>query len=131
MIKAACKTIKNVAKTWNDKGEVCLEIFKFLPSAIKQTGEMLQVSEELYKDRYDISEGRRICIRVRQARKKMKLTQRQCATKAGLTYSTLIRLENGVSDDKTLKKLAIALHVSTDFLKGCGKYSVWDWIKNK
>ncbi len=56
---------------------------------------------------------------VKKLRKKHKLSQEQLAQKAGITYSTLIKLESGANNNptiKTLQLLAKALNVSLDKL---------------
>lgn len=52
-------------------------------------------------------------------RKKNKLSQEALAQKAGITYSTLIKLETGANDNptiKTLAKIAKVLNVKVDDL---------------
>ncbi len=52
-------------------------------------------------------------------RKQLKLSQEELAKKAGITYSTLIKLESGANLNPTLetaRKLARALTVSIDEL---------------
>lgn len=54
---------------------------------------------------------------IKDLRKKHKLSQEELARKAGITYSTLIKIESGVNDNptiKTLKKIANVLNVSLD-----------------
>jgi len=56
---------------------------------------------------------------VKQYRTKMGLSQDQLARKAGITYSTLTKLESGVNQNpkvKTLQQLAQALEVTLDDL---------------
>lgn len=58
---------------------------------------------------------------IKKLRKKHKLSQEKLAKKAGITYSTLIKLETGANDNptiKTLKRIADALNVSIDKLIG-------------
>ena len=58
---------------------------------------------------------------IKKLRKKHKLSQEQLARKAGITYSTLIKIESGANGNptiNTLKKLADALDVSLDELVG-------------
>ena len=56
---------------------------------------------------------------IKKLRKQHKLSQEELARKAGITYSTLIKLESGANDNptiKTLQQLAKALNVSLDKL---------------
>lgn len=56
---------------------------------------------------------------IKKFRKQRKLSQEELAQKAGITYSTLIKLESGVNKNptvKTLQQLATALDVSLDEL---------------
>lgn len=56
---------------------------------------------------------------IKKHRKKHKLSQEELAKKAGITYSTLIKIETGANDNptiKTLSKIAEALEVSIDEL---------------
>lgn len=56
---------------------------------------------------------------IKKLRKKHKLSQEKLAQKAGITYSTLIKIETGANDNptiKTLMKIADALNVSIDSL---------------
>ncbi|MBI4683916.1 MAG: helix-turn-helix transcriptional regulator [Nitrospirae bacterium] len=56
---------------------------------------------------------------IKKLRKKHKLSQEQLAQKAGITYSTLIKIESGANDNPTIKtliKIADALDVSLDEL---------------
>ncbi len=58
---------------------------------------------------------------IKKHRKKHKLSQEELAKKAGITYSTLIKLETGVNDNptiKTLRKIADALETNLDKLVG-------------
>lgn len=58
---------------------------------------------------------------IKALRKKHKISQEQLAQKAGITYSTLIKIESGANDNptiKTMKKIADALDVSLDELVG-------------
>ncbi len=58
---------------------------------------------------------------IKALRKKIKISQEQLAKQAGITYSTLIKIESGVNDNptiKTIRKIADALHVSLDELTG-------------
>lgn len=58
---------------------------------------------------------------IKKLRKKHKLSQEELAKKAGITYSTLIKVESGANDNpriKTLMKIAKALEVSIDKLVG-------------
>lgn len=54
---------------------------------------------------------------VKQLRKKHKLSQEGLAKKAGITYSTLIKIESGANKNptiSTIKKVANALNVRID-----------------
>jgi transcriptional regulator with XRE-family HTH domain len=56
---------------------------------------------------------------IKKFRKQLNLSQEELARKAGITYSTLIKLESGVNKNptvKTLQQLAGALGVSIDQL---------------
>jgi transcriptional regulator with XRE-family HTH domain len=56
---------------------------------------------------------------IKKFRKRLNLSQEELARKAGITYSTLIKLESGVNKNptvKTLQQLAGALEVSLDQL---------------
>ena len=56
---------------------------------------------------------------IKKLRKKHKLSQEQLAKKAGITYSTLIKIESGANDNPTIKtliKIATTLNVSIDSL---------------
>ncbi len=56
---------------------------------------------------------------IKKFRKQRKLSQEDLAQKAGITYSTLIKLESGVNKNptvKTLQQIATALDVSLDEL---------------
>jgi transcriptional regulator with XRE-family HTH domain len=56
---------------------------------------------------------------IKKFRKRLNLSQEELARKAGITYSTLIKLESGVNKNptvKTLQQLAGALGVSIDQL---------------
>ena len=58
---------------------------------------------------------------VKKLRKKHKLSQEEFAKKAGITYSTLIKIESGVNENPTIKtviKLSKALNVPIDELLG-------------
>jgi transcriptional regulator with XRE-family HTH domain len=58
---------------------------------------------------------------IKELRKKHKISQEELAKLAGITYSTLIKIESGVNDNptiKTMKKIADALKVSLDKLAG-------------
>ncbi len=43
---------------------------------------------------------------IKSLRKKHKLSQEKLAQKAGITYSTLIKIETGANDNPTIKTLA-------------------------
>jgi transcriptional regulator with XRE-family HTH domain len=56
---------------------------------------------------------------IKKLRKQRKLSQEELAKKAGVTYSTLIKLESGVNKNptiKTIQQIAAALQVSLDEL---------------
>jgi len=56
---------------------------------------------------------------IKRLRKQFKLSQEELAKKAGITYSTLIKIESGKNDNptiKTLLKIAKALNVKIDDL---------------
>ena len=56
---------------------------------------------------------------IKKLRKQRKLSQEELAKKAGVTYSTLIKLESGVNKNptiKTIQQIAAALEVSLDEL---------------
>jgi transcriptional regulator with XRE-family HTH domain len=58
---------------------------------------------------------------IKKLRKKHEISQEELARKAGITYSTLIKVESGANDNptiKTVKKIANALNVSLDELIG-------------
>lgn len=58
---------------------------------------------------------------LRNRRTKLGLTQEQLAIKAGVPYTTLSKIENGLVKNptiNTLKKIADALEVSVDYLIG-------------
>jgi len=56
---------------------------------------------------------------IKKLRKQRKLSQEELAKKAGVTYSTLIKLESGVNKNptiKTIQQIAAALEVTLDEL---------------
>ena len=56
---------------------------------------------------------------IKKLRNQRKLSQEELAKKAGVTYSTLIKLESGVNKNptiKTIQQIAAALQVSLDEL---------------
>jgi len=58
---------------------------------------------------------------IKELRKKHKVSQEELARQAGITYSTLIKIESGANDNptiKTMRKIADALDVSLDELAG-------------
>lgn len=58
---------------------------------------------------------------VKQLRRKNKLSQEDLAKKAGITYSTLIKIESGANKNPTLdtlKKISLALNKTIDELIG-------------
>ena len=57
--------------------------------------------------------------KIKKYRKDKKLSQEELARKAGVTYSTIIKIESGANDNptvKTLKKIADALGTTIDEL---------------
>ncbi len=62
-----------------------------------------------------------ISINLKELRKKHHLTQQELAQKAGLTFSLLTKIEQGVTPNPTLKtliKLADAFKINIDELVG-------------
>jgi len=58
---------------------------------------------------------------VKQLRKKHNLSQEDLAKKAGITYSTLIKIESGANKNPTLdtlKKISLAFNKTIDELIG-------------
>jgi transcriptional regulator with XRE-family HTH domain len=58
---------------------------------------------------------------IKELRKKHKVSQEELARQAGITYSTLIKIESGANSNPTMKtmgKIADALGVSLDELAG-------------
>ncbi len=58
---------------------------------------------------------------IKELRKKRKMSQEELAKEAGITYSTLIKIESGVNDNptiKTIKKIADAFRIPLDELVG-------------
>ena len=58
---------------------------------------------------------------IKQLRKKLRLSQEQLAQKAGVTYTTLVKIESGANGNPTLetmRKLADVFGVSLDELVG-------------
>jgi transcriptional regulator with XRE-family HTH domain len=56
---------------------------------------------------------------IKKLRKQRKLSQEELSKKAGVTYSTLIKLESGVNKNptiKTIQQIAAALEVTLDEL---------------
>lgn len=56
---------------------------------------------------------------IKKLRKKNRLSQEELAKKAGITYSTLIKIESGANENptiKTLKKISNALNITVDRL---------------
>ena len=56
---------------------------------------------------------------IKKLRKQRKLSQEELAKKAGVTYSTLIKLESGANKNptiKTIQQIAAALEVTLDEL---------------
>ena len=63
---------------------------------------------------------------IKKLRKQHKLSQEQLARKAGITYSTLIKLESGANKNptiETVQKLANAFGVGLDEMVGNRKVS--------
>ncbi len=61
---------------------------------------------------------------IKKNRKKHKLSQEELAKKAGITYSTLIKIESGANENptiKTLMKISNTLGVGIDKLVGQDK----------
>lgn len=58
--------------------------------------------------------------RLRHLREKAQLTQDQLADKAGISRSSLYRYESSqhIPDGEVIKKLAMTLHTSSDYLLG-------------
>ena len=60
-----------------------------------------------------------LSVNVKKLRKKHRLSQEELAKKAGITYSTLIKIESGQNKNPTidnLSKIAKAFDVSVDDL---------------
>ena len=58
---------------------------------------------------------------IKKFRKKMNLSQEGLAQKAGITWSSIVKIETGAQDNPTIKtliKIADALNVSLDELVG-------------
>ena len=58
---------------------------------------------------------------IKQLRKKHNLSQEQLAQKAGITYSTLIKIESGVNNNptlETLRKISNVFKIKIDELVG-------------
>ncbi len=58
---------------------------------------------------------------MKQLRKKHKLSQEQLAQKAGITYSTLIKIESGANKNptlETLRKISNVFKIKIDELVG-------------
>jgi transcriptional regulator with XRE-family HTH domain len=56
---------------------------------------------------------------IKKFRKKLRLSQEQLAQKAGITYSTLIKIESGANKNPTIatmRKISKTLEVSLDKL---------------
>jgi len=56
---------------------------------------------------------------IKKLRRRQKISQEELAKKAGITYSTLIKLESGANDNptiKTIKKISDALNAKIDEL---------------
>ncbi len=61
---------------------------------------------------------------IRKLRTKRKLSQEQLAVKAGITCSTLAKIESGVNKNptiRTLSKIADVFNVKIDYLVGRNK----------
>jgi len=64
-----------------------------------------------------------LSVNIKELRKKHHLSQEQLAQKAGITYSTLIKIESGANKNPTLEtltKLAQVFKVKIDDLVGGG-----------
>jgi len=62
-----------------------------------------------------------LSVNVKNLRKKHHLSQEQLAQKAGITYSTLIKIESGLNKNPTLEtltKIASTFKVTIDELVG-------------
>jgi len=62
-----------------------------------------------------------LSVNIKELRKKHHLSQEQLAQKAGITYSTLIKIESGANKNPTLEtltKLAQVFKVKIDDLVG-------------
>ena len=60
-----------------------------------------------------------LATNIKKFRKKQKISQEDLAKKAGITYSTLIKIESRANENptiRTLKKIADALNVTIDSL---------------
>ena len=60
-----------------------------------------------------------IAQNIKKLRKQFKLSQEELAKKAGITYSTLIKIESGANKNPTIttvKKIALALNIGIDNL---------------
>lgn len=60
-----------------------------------------------------------IAQNIKKLRKQFKLSQEELAKKAGITYSTLIKIESGANKNPTIttvRKIALALNVGIDNL---------------
>jgi transcriptional regulator with XRE-family HTH domain len=60
---------------------------------------------------------------IKKFRKQHKLSQEELARKAGITYSTLIKIESGVNTNptfETMRKIADTFGISLDELVGRG-----------
>ncbi len=58
---------------------------------------------------------------IKKLRKKLEISQEELAKKAGITYSTLIKIESGANKNPTIQtvsKLANAFNVSVDKIIG-------------
>ncbi|MGN0755046.1 MAG: helix-turn-helix domain-containing protein [Aristaeellaceae bacterium] len=66
--------------------------------------------------------------RLRQLRKERNLTQQQLAELIGVKNSVISFYEVGerMPSPEVLRKLAMALHVSTDYLLGIERTAMWD-----
>ncbi|MBM3252635.1 MAG: helix-turn-helix transcriptional regulator [Candidatus Omnitrophica bacterium] len=69
---------------------------------------------------YDyVKEKKLLAQNIKKLRKQHKLSQENLAKKAGITYSTLIKIESGANKNPTLdtlKKISSALDVTIDSL---------------
>jgi len=66
-----------------------------------------------------MSREKNLAKNIKKLRKKLKLSQEELAKKAGITYSTLIKIESGANKNPTLDtivKISTALETKIDDL---------------